>query len=223
MAKNLIQQGRYLTEAVAGKSSGDPTIVGDQGLHGVALIDTDADGNVVIDTQGVYDLSVQAREDAGNVAIAIGDPIYYEVGGTPLLNAKRSGIFFGTALEAIASGQTDTIHVRVEQADRGMNPGFFKYHGATAIVGGVLALGTPCSGIHKVGGEGAAADDLDSITGGVIGDIIILEYSDATITVKDGTINLAGVDCILDNAADKLVLVKAPSGSWDELTRSGNG
>ncbi len=116
MAKTKVYNGWHITCAIADKDSGDPVALGDRGLHGVCLIDTDADGNVVIDTHGVHDLSVEAAADEGNRAIAIGDPIFYTSGDDPVLNAKASGIFFGYALEAISSGSTDTINVLVMPA-----------------------------------------------------------------------------------------------------------
>jgi predicted RecA/RadA family phage recombinase len=110
MATNMLyKDGRHLKLAIASISSGDPVAVGE--ITGVALIDTDADGNVVVDTKGVYDLSVKGIDGTGDSAVAIGDKLYYSSGDTPKINKKNATIFFGYALEAIASGATDTIMV----------------------------------------------------------------------------------------------------------------
>ncbi|KAA3644552.1 MAG: hypothetical protein DWQ07_14125 [Chloroflexi bacterium] len=95
-------------------SSGQPCRV-DQ-WTGVALNDEDSDGNTVIDFgPKVWDLSVKAENDAGNSAVAIGDALYYVDAdiddGSGTLSKKDSGYFYGWALEAISSGQTDTIKV----------------------------------------------------------------------------------------------------------------
>lgn len=111
MAKNKIQEGRYLPLTLAAKVSGDPCVVGQ--IFGVATIDTQADGTLVLDTQGVYDLPVKAIDGGGNSAVAIGDIIYHTEADTPKLSKKSTGVRFGKALETITSGATDTILVRL--------------------------------------------------------------------------------------------------------------
>jgi hypothetical protein len=96
--------------------SGDPVVVGAMG-GGVALTDYDAvTGKATVDFEGVYDLSVEAVDDAGNSAVEEGDALYYTAG---VLSKDSSGVFFGYALEAIDSGETDTIHVRLAQGGGG--------------------------------------------------------------------------------------------------------
>lgn len=73
--------------------------------------------------------------------------------------------------------------------------------------------------------EGAAAtDDLDNITGGTLGDIVIFRSQSSTrdITFKDaiGNMRLAG-DFILDNTNDRITLIRTGTG-WDEISRSNN-
>lgn len=96
---------------VANTVSGDPVAVGQ--LPGVALIDRDADGKATVDTKGVYNLSVKAINGGGNSAVAVGDRIYLVLADTPKLSKKDTGVLFGTALEAITSGSTATIEVRL--------------------------------------------------------------------------------------------------------------
>jgi predicted RecA/RadA family phage recombinase len=111
MAKNKVQDGKLLYLAVlAGVLSGHPVVVGN-GIPGVAQIDRDANGKSVIDTDGVYDLSVKGENDAGNVAVAVGDRLYWD--GTTTLSKKVSGKFFGCAVEIVGSGLTDTINVKI--------------------------------------------------------------------------------------------------------------
>ncbi|MEI6126403.1 MAG: DUF2190 family protein, partial [Pseudomonadota bacterium] len=107
---NKIQKGEVLNLAPSGGATvNNPVMVGN--LKGVAAV-TIASGSLgAVDTEGVFDLSVKAVNDAGNVAVAIGDQIYFNDNDTPKLTKKRSGKFFGYALEAITSGSTATINV----------------------------------------------------------------------------------------------------------------
>ena len=110
MATNrTLPEGRYVTVAIASKSSGDHALFGS--IPGVCTTDTDADGNVVLDTSGVYSLSVTGADNAGNAAIAAGDIIYDDAG---TLNIDSvNGTRFGYAMAAVNSGATTTINVKV--------------------------------------------------------------------------------------------------------------
>jgi len=93
----------------AGIESGDPVVVG--GITGVALVDRDSDGYAVIRRKGVFNLEVNGVDGSGNSAVAIGDSIYYVTGDTIKLSKKATGVLFGYALEAVASGASATIKV----------------------------------------------------------------------------------------------------------------
>lgn len=114
MATNLKFMDLPLTIAVAsGTSSGDPVMLG--GMPGVALKDRDSSGNAPVDFRAnVWDLSTKGIDDAGNVAVAAGDAIYYISTDTPVLSKKASGKFFGIAMEAVTSGATTTIEVKLK-------------------------------------------------------------------------------------------------------------
>jgi hypothetical protein len=84
---------------------------------------------------------------------------------------------------------------------------------------------TKTGGYHKIDTEAdAASDDLDTINGGVEGDLLILraENSSRDVVVKDGTGNLklAG-DMTLDHVEDRIVL-QYDGTNWCELSRSNN-
>ncbi len=92
---------------------------------------------------------------------------------------------------------------------------------------------TIASGVLSISGSrhtvltqaGDATDDLDSISNGVAGQILILSAEDSskTVVVKDGTaLKLAG-DMTLDNLEDRLVLHTDDGTTWYELSRSGSG
>jgi len=72
--------------------------------------------------------------------------------------------------------------------------------------------------------NGEPSDQITDITGGVIGDMLILQSDSSSrdITVVDGgNIKSAG-NFILSNVADKIVLIKATSTEWHEISRSNN-
>lgn len=109
-------------------ASGDPVRVGP--LTGVALTAKGDGGNAATDTSvdvglNVYRLSVKGVDDAGNVAVAVGDQLFYVDADTPKLSKKGSGRYFGIALEAVTSGATTTIMVfHAPTAGPGVQRGF---------------------------------------------------------------------------------------------------
>ncbi len=115
MAKNIVfEDGDQIALAATDPTtpaSGDPVVVGQ--LPGVALINEMADGKTTIKTNGVATLSVKGVDGGGNSAVAAGDLIYYVSADTPKLSKKNTGVRFGYALEAVSSGATTTIRVKI--------------------------------------------------------------------------------------------------------------
>ena len=91
-------------------ASGDPVICGK--ISGVALTAERADGTTSVDTMGVYAIPVKGTTGS-NAAIAAGDLLYYVSANTPKVSATSSGIPIGWALEAVGSGLTATIKVKL--------------------------------------------------------------------------------------------------------------
>jgi len=137
--------GDYLTIAApvaansgVGPISGDPLVFGrgTSPSFGLACVAQTSytpptgtpTGNISVDLTGVWNLSVVAKASVGGggVAIAIGDKVYAEGGtydvttgclyGFTLTTNATSGVYFGNALDAIASGQTAIIRVRLKKA-----------------------------------------------------------------------------------------------------------
>lgn len=106
---------------------------------------------------------------------------------------------------------------------------FSKFIGLNA--GGDLTLDasgaiTVTASRHRVDTYGgAASDDLESISGGDIGDLLLLSSVNNArdVTVKDnGTgFYLAG-DCVLSTNVDFILLMKAGASVWVEISRSDN-
>lgn len=118
MAKNQIMNvARQLSVACshpATPKSGDPVRFGT--ICGVALTDERADGTTTVRfNDAVVDVSVKGVNGSGNSAVAPGDQIFYVDADTPVLSKKATGTLFGTALEAVSSGGTDTIRVKLAE------------------------------------------------------------------------------------------------------------
>lgn len=114
MAQNeVFHENSPLRLAVASTvTSGDPCLVG-AGMAGVALTDYDsADGKAIVAFEGVFDVPVHGVDIAGNVAVAVGDPLYY-LASDGFVSKKTSGTFIGYALEVVNSAATTTINVRL--------------------------------------------------------------------------------------------------------------
>ena len=120
MAKNLVikKPDNILVAVPSGVKSGDPVAVG--GITGVALIDAEDDGTCIIRRKGVFELNVEGVNmvenesvwEYGNVAVSIGDKLYYDATRTVKINKNdHSGTFFGYALETVGSGANATIQV----------------------------------------------------------------------------------------------------------------
>lgn len=115
MATNIVIEDTVDLSVVctdpATPASNDPVIFGDQ--PGIALTDERPDGTTTVRRKCVAEVSVKAVNGSGNSAVAVNDAIFYVSGDTPKLSKKTTGVRFGTALEAIASGSTATIRVLV--------------------------------------------------------------------------------------------------------------
>ncbi len=123
----------------AGPASGDPLIIGTgtSPSFGLAAVVENsytqpsglvATGNVPLQFIGVFFLTVKGLLDnhgGGNLAINPGDRVYADNDGTrdattgvyygfTLDGSKTSGIYFGNALDAVSSGATTVIRVRLK-------------------------------------------------------------------------------------------------------------
>lgn len=94
----------------ASPAAGDPVVCGQ--IPGVALAAKDTANLTTVATDGVFNLSVKGT-NGSNAAISAGDILYYVTANTPKLSVTTSGVRFGYALDAVSSGATTTIRVKV--------------------------------------------------------------------------------------------------------------
>jgi len=89
---------------------------------------------------------------------------------------------------------------------------------AKTISGGVITI---TQAYHKIAGEGAADDELVTISGGAEGVVIILRPNGNIITLKDGVGNLIlGGDIVLATDGDHIALICDDAGDWRPLWRT---
>src|SRR5437867_1935594 len=114
MANNRVRiRGKNLRMAVAdgGVASGDPCLVG-AAITGVAETPKDGSNIATVAREGVYSLSVKGvTNGASNIAVAVGDKLFYSSAHTPKIDKDTTGVFFGWANGAVNSGATTTIDV----------------------------------------------------------------------------------------------------------------
>jgi len=112
MALNYEQPGDVVEIAKASVKSGDPIKQND--LTGVSLCDTDDNGNIRMATVGVFELTVKGKDDGGNVAVNLGDKVYYD--GGDINKDTTNGTLFGKALGTVSSSGSAVIRVLLIQA-----------------------------------------------------------------------------------------------------------
>jgi len=103
------------------------------------------------------------------------------------------------------------------------NQSYLKTHialeaaGALTVAAGVITI---TQGYHKVAGQGAANDDLDTISGGSEGMVIILRANGQVITLKDGVDNLDLGNDIVITDDDHIALICDDADDWHPLWQS---
>ena len=94
---------------------GDPCVFGDVGVGVAHKSAAAATEYMVLDTEGIWWQSVVATNEAGDIAVAIGDELFINE-STCIISKnynKNTHRFFGYALTAVPSGTTVVIPVKV--------------------------------------------------------------------------------------------------------------
>ena len=115
MAKNLVQEGRYLTLPTSAETS-TTAGVGDVfffGTHGYGVVVSKGDDNVVIDTQGVWALKKKKADVLVVGGIAYWDHAIKSVEKASAAKGKAIGVIVGgTELAATKDG---LVYVKIDQ------------------------------------------------------------------------------------------------------------
>jgi predicted RecA/RadA family phage recombinase len=214
MTNENFDRGDQINVAVAsGVVSGDPVMIG--GMAGIAMTTRDATlGTATVKRRGVDTFSVKGVNDAGNVAVAALDPIYYLDGDTPKLSKKASGKFFGYALATVGSGSTASIQVlitggaAVGLADAGVHTLIAETNGQTAvtILGATLAQSIKILGAFLISKDTTAGNITLAFTSA--GSVVVIAKGTAA-GVLVGGVSLTNT---VGAAGDTLSVVSSSAG-----------
>ena len=202
--------------------------------------DTTVTGATTINANVASPLTVNANlngiayNEVFNVNAGANAAAYFGIVTLNLANTGtiRSGMFFDSSnhlnfINGEAGGAGIVLHDNNAVTMSGSLSVAGKYNitrGDITIAAGAI---TPTTSYVRLDTQASAAtDDLDTINGGVIGDIVILEtrISSRDVVVKDGTGNLGlagGADFTLVNKSSTITLIYDGT-SWLEMSRSSN-
>jgi hypothetical protein len=191
----------------------------------INLFGTDSDGRIIFYTTTTNNVSATARwemSSAGHLLASTDNS--WDIGASGATRPRDVYV-----ADDVVAGGDGTFTGAVSAASLAA--------GDTTI-SGVISMGSPpevtiASGAvtvtrsyHTIDTEAdAATDDLDTINGGVTGDILVLRADNGgrTVVVKDGAgIRLEG-DMTLDHNEDSIMLFFDSGGWWQELSRSNGG
>ncbi|MGJ8609508.1 MAG: DUF2190 family protein [Octadecabacter sp.] len=104
--KNFVQSGQNVTvEALSAVESGQGYKIGS--LFGIASGDADAGADLVLTTQGVFDL-----DKIGAESFAVGDPVYWADDTDLVTSDDTDNVEIGVAIAVAADGEA-TARVRL--------------------------------------------------------------------------------------------------------------
>jgi predicted RecA/RadA family phage recombinase len=110
---NLVGVAEGISTPINLVESGDPVVIGR--IVGVANTDALASTDtVVVSTRGVYAVAVKSIHNG----VAVGETVYIDP-ATAVVSDDSSGVPFGCAVGAVASGATTTINVKLFQQTPG--------------------------------------------------------------------------------------------------------
>lgn len=92
----------------AGVTAGEPVIIGQ--IPGVALENTDVNGNAAVALEGIWYLQVKGYVAGTATALTAGQRVYLSANGA-ILDGTTTNTYFGKILDPVASGVTVTVRV----------------------------------------------------------------------------------------------------------------
>jgi len=118
MSINQSQQGKVLQGTNGSGTaivSGQPIILGDNGLHGICLHDIANAATGSVQVEGVFNYPVKGHNGTTSAAVAIYDKVYYTA-GEAFADVDSAASLMGYALTAVSSGSTTTVPVLLARA-----------------------------------------------------------------------------------------------------------
>ena len=175
-----------------------------------------------------------AYSEIFNISTGASAAAYFGIVTQNLANSGtiRSGMFFDSSNHLnLINGEAGGAGIVLDDNNAVTMSGNLTVAGKYNITRGDITIATgaitPTTSYVRLDTQASAAtDDLDTINGGVIGDIVILEtrISSRDVVVKDGTGNLGlagGADFTLVNKSSTITLIYDGT-SWLEMSRSSN-
>lgn len=190
-------------------------------VGGTTQFSVNKSGSAAVSSAGIYSFSSRSRisSPADNQLLLRG------------AGADFTLLQFGGTTSSFPALKRSTTSLQVRLADDSADASLSASRLLTpksaelTIASGVI---TVTGGYHDVDTEAdAASDDLDTISGGVDGAILILRANNdaRTVVVKDGTGNIqCGGDRTLDNTQDTVTLLFSSTlSAWLEIAFAANG
>jgi len=179
------------------------------------------------DSNLVYDGAAAPDQQAvaSNGRISVFDALFSGLSASKLVSTDGSNVTTSADASSFVGGSggitaTDNGDGTVTLSGGGGSAGS---SASKTISGGAIAISNE---FHvQLTGEGDAADDLTSITGGSEGDKLVLRGKTAigyTVTVKDGATLHLQADFGINSEYDTLYLLNIGSDHWVELSRANN-
>jgi predicted RecA/RadA family phage recombinase len=109
MASSKVKNGNLITIPLAEVKADDVIVIND--FVGVAIIDTDYWGDVVVAIAGVFDLKVHGHDGSEGAAVEFGHKIYVDP-ATKTLSRDESKTFFGLSLGSVQAGEEATVPIK---------------------------------------------------------------------------------------------------------------
>ena len=175
-----------------------------------------------------------AYSEIFNISTGASAAAYFGIVTQNLANSGtiRSGMFFDSSNHLnFINGEAGGAGIVLDDNNAVTMSGNLTVAGKYNITRGDITIATgaitPTTSYVRLDTQASATtDDLDTINGGVIGDIVVLEtrISSRDVVVKDGTGNLGlagGVDFTLVNKSSTITLIYDGT-SWLEMSRSSN-
>lgn len=109
MASQKVKNGNLITVSLEGVKADEIIVQND--FKGVALINTDMFGDVIVSTEGVFDLEVHAHNGTEDTAVEFGHKVFVDP-STKTLSRNESKTYFGISLGTIEAGETKKVPVK---------------------------------------------------------------------------------------------------------------